>query len=329
VNRVLVVYTGGTIGMRPDAASGGLVPALSGEELVDRDPALGAIADVEVLGWGAKPSSALDFADVLDIASTVRRGAERSDVDGVVVVQGTDLLEETAFALDLLLDLGKPLVLVGAMRAAEDPASDARENLRDAVRVAATPEAAGAGAVVVAAGCVHAAEEVVKTHTTALAAFASPNRGPLGRPGEAARLPRRAAGPRIPMPAAAAPVGMIMAGIGVAGNEVGAALAAGASGLVVVATGSGQTHPGLLRRAADALAGGVPVALASRCLAGGVNTTYGYPGGGAQWARAGAILAGTLAPSKCRVALALGIGAGLADADLAEVIARPARARQG
>jgi L-asparaginase/Glu-tRNA(Gln) amidotransferase subunit D len=139
VTRVLIVYTGGTIGMRPDAVNGGLVPALSGEELVGLDPTLGDIAELDVLAWGAKPSTALSFEDVLDIARTVRRGAERPDIDGIVVVQGTDLLEETAYALDLLLRLGKPLALVGAMRAAEEPGSDAQVNLRDAVRVAATP----------------------------------------------------------------------------------------------------------------------------------------------------------------------------------------------
>jgi L-asparaginase len=320
VSRVLLVYTGGTIGMRPDAASGGLVPALSGAELVELDPALGGIAELEVLTWGAKPSSALDFADVLDIAGVVRAGAGRPDVDGIVVVQGTDLIEETAFALDLLLDARKPVVVVGAMRAAEEAGSDAAANLRDAVRVAATPEAAGAGVVVVAGDRVHSAVDVVKTHSTALDAFTSPNGGALGTVKEASALPRRRRAPRLPTPPAAAEVVIVAAGLGVAGIEVRLALGAGAAGLVVMAAGSGQTHPGLLAGVADALRSGMPVVVASRCLAGGVNTTYGYAGGGAQWARAGAILAGTLAPAKCRVALALGIGGGLGRDELADVI---------
>lgn len=325
MTRVLVVYTGGTIGMRPDAVDGGLVPALSGEELIDLDPTLGEIADLEVLAWGAKPSTALSFEDVLDIARTVRRGAERPDVDGLVVVQGTDLLEETAYALDLLLRLAKPLVLVGAMRAAEEPGSDAQVNLRDAIRVAATPAAAAAGALVVSAGRIHAAADVVKAHSTAIDAFASPNEGPLGRVSAAGvELARRPPGARIPMPAAAAPVWLITVGLGVDGREVTAALAGGAAGLVLAAGGSGQTHPGVLESCAEALARDVPVALATRCHAGGVHTTYGYPGGGARWARAGAILAGTLSPAKCRVALALGIGAGLDRQALAEVLGRPA-----
>jgi L-asparaginase len=93
---------------------------------------------------------------------------------------------------------------------------------------------------------------------------------------------------------------------------------------VIAAAGSGQTHPGVLDRAAEAMAGGIPVVLATRCHAGAVQTTYGYPGGGARWARAGAILAGTLTPAKSRVALALGIGAGLDRAELADVLTRAA-----
>ena len=50
--------------------------------------------------------------------------------------------------------------------------------------------------------------------------------------------------------------------------------------------------------------------------------TYAYPGGGAQWARSGAILAGTLSPTKCRVALALALGAGFDRARLEGVFER-------
>jgi L-asparaginase len=83
---------------------------------------------------------------------------------------------------------------------------------------------------------------------------------------------------------------------------------------VVAATGSGNTDPDLLLAASEAMAGRVPVVLTTRCASGRVSATYGFPGGGATWARAGAILAGYLGAPKARVALALGLGAGL-DAD--------------
>ena len=59
------------------------------------------------------------------------------------------------------------------------------------------------------------------------------------------------------------------------------------------------------------MADGLPVVLATRCPIGAAGTGYAFPGGGATWVRAGAILAGHLGGPKARIALALGLGAGL------------------
>ena len=71
---------------------------------------------------------------------------------------------------------------------------------------------------------------------------------------------------------------------------------------------------------------GIPVVLASRTGAGRVGPTYAFPGGGARWAQAGAIMAGTLTPVKARVALALGLGAGLDRDGLERLLADPSPA---
>jgi L-asparaginase len=65
---------------------------------------------------------------------------------------------------------------------------------------------------------------------------------------------------------------------------------------------------------------GIPVVLTTRCASGGVGPYYGFPGGGASWADAGAIMAGTLSGPKARVALALGLGAGLDREELRALI---------
>ena len=95
------------------------------------------------------------------------------------------------------------------------------------------------------------------------------------------------------------------------GELLRAAVARGAPGVVVEGTGTGNTDPDLLAAAREALAAGIPVVLASRCCSGGVAPAYGFPGGGRTWLDAGAILAGTLSGPKARIALALGLGAGL------------------
>jgi L-asparaginase len=89
---------------------------------------------------------------------------------------------------------------------------------------------------------------------------------------------------------------------------IDAAVASGAQGIVVAATGAGNTSAGMLAAAERAMRDGGAVVLASRCPAGAVSTAYAFPGGGATWVRAGAIAAGTLCAIKARVALALGWG---------------------
>jgi L-asparaginase len=125
------------------------------------------------------------------------------------------------------------------------------------------------------------------------------------------------------VPADGGRVELIQAGIGTDGGLLDAAVAAGAQGIVVAATGAGNTSPGVLAAAERAIHGGIPVVLASRCPAGPVSTTYAFPGGGATWIRAGAIRAGTLCAIKARVALALGLAAGLDRDGLTALLADP------
>jgi L-asparaginase len=125
---------------------------------------------------------------------------------------------------------------------------------------------------------------------------------------------------------AAEPVALVTAVVSTDGGLLRAALRDGAVGVVVEATGSGNTDPDLLAAAVEAMRVGVPVALATRCAAGSVAPLYGFPGGGRAWQDAGAMLAGWLSGPKTRVALALGLGAGLDRAALAGLIAGDQRA---
>jgi L-asparaginase len=122
---------------------------------------------------------------------------------------------------------------------------------------------------------------------------------------------------------AAERVHLITATVAMDGSLLDAAVAAGADGMVVAATGSGNTDPRLLAAAVRAMDRGIPVALASRCSSGATGTAYAFPGGGATWIRAGAIPVGHLCATKARVALALGIGAGSDRDGLAALLADP------
>src|SRR3990172_6379759 len=151
MSRVVVVSTGGTIAMRPDPGSGKLVPAVSGEELV------------EMLGWPEAPPLELD-----DFALGLARRVLEHRAP-VVVTHGTDTMEETVYLIDRVLPEGAPpVVLTGAQRGADEPDTDGPRNFRDAIRVAATDEAAGRGAMILFAGEIHAAREVRKVHTSSI-----------------------------------------------------------------------------------------------------------------------------------------------------------------
>jgi L-asparaginase len=319
-SRIAVIFTGGTISMLPDPVTGAASPALDGAAILARTTGLEAIATVEAIDWGLVPASHLGFPQLLEIAALLRGALARPDIQGAVVVQGTDVMEETAFAYDILVDSAKPVVVVGAMRTAGDPGYEGPANLRDAVLAAAAPELAAQGTVVVMGGAILAADDVVKTDTDAYDTFRAVNLGPLGhvRNGQVtmglARLRRRSL-PVIPA-AAADPVPLITVTVAMDGALVRAATAMGARGLVVAATGSGNTHPDVLAAAVEAMAAGIPVVLATRCVAGRVSASYGFPGGGARWLAAGAIPAGALGAPKARILLALGLGAGLDDAGL-------------
>ena len=325
MTRVAVVFTGGTISTAFDPVAGGNVPVLDGAAILARTAGLDAIAEVIAIDRGRMPASHFTFPDLLDIAAVLRMTLADPGIAGAVVVQGTDTIEETSFCWDLVLDGPKPIVVTGAMRASDELGFDGPANLRDAVRVAAAPAMQGMGVVVCLAGTIDPADDVQKWHSTAIDTFRSPNGGPLGRvySDKVVLLRRRVARRHVTTDRAAPRVHLITATVAMDGSLVDAAAATGMDGLVIAATGSGNTSESLRVAAARAIDQGVPVVLASRCHAGQVMPAYAFPGGGATWERSGAILAGHLCGTKARVALALGIGAGLDRGGLARLLADP------
>jgi L-asparaginase len=312
--RVVVVFTGGTIAMRSDTGAGGNVPTLTGEALLASVPGLADIAEPEPIEWGLVPASHLTLDQVLDIGRVLDRHLSRDDVAAAVVVQGTDVIEETAYAWDLLPLPKKPVVVVGAMRSASDAGYDGPENLRAAFAAAADRRLADQGVVVAMAGELHGADDVRKTHTHALDTFRSPNHGRVGTVGPSAvvlerrRTPQQL--PRIPE-RAAAPVALLTYALDADPRPLAALAAAPPAALVVAAAGGGNTPPAYLELARRLMVDGVPVALTTRCPSGAARPGYAFDGGSTQWWDAGALFTGTLDAYKARMLLALGLGAGV------------------
>lgn len=210
---------------------------------------------------------------------TAQSAGETGDVDGVVVTQGTDIIEETAFLLDLYHGHEQPVVVTGAMRNPTLPGADGPANLHTAVLAAADPGLSGAGCLVVLGDEVHSARTVRKSHTTSPAAFTSPASGPIARIAEnrvrmVGRLPSR--GPLVGAPDREARVGLYTVTLGDDGSLLDLWIGS-RDGLAVAAFGVGHVPERLVEGLAK-LASRIPVVLASRIGNGSVlSDTCGFP----------------------------------------------------
>ncbi|MER5927841.1 asparaginase [Streptomyces mirabilis] len=300
---VAVISLGGTIAMTTQT-DGGATPTLSADDLVAAVPGLASTAiRAEVHDFRRLPGASLAFSDLLELAVKV----ETLAVDGVVITQGTDTIEETAYLLDLVTSGDMPIVVTGAMRNASMAGADGPANVLAAIRVAASTEARGTGCTVVFGEEIHAARWVRKTHATSPLAFTS-YPGPIGyvaedrvrittRPSEAPVVnPRRAT--------ASARTAIVTAGLGDDGTIL-QAVGDVVDGLVVAAFGAGHVPMACVDALTD-LAKSMPVVLATRTGAGPVlQRTYGFPGSESDLLARGLISANTLDPVKARILLQL------------------------
>jgi L-asparaginase len=302
---VVVVGLGGTIAIAGTGSGG--VPDRSPAQLLAAVPGLAdAGISVETEDLRRVPGAWLDFDDLYELADALR--GRLAGADGVVVTQGTDTIEESAYLLDLLHQRPAPVVVTGAMRRPSLAGPDGPANLLAAIQVAASPAAREQGVLVVFNDEIHAAARVRKTHATSVATFGSPNGGPLGYVVEGEpRFVNRATGRTVvpvPLPLPAPPrrprVGLVTIALGDDGGWLaGTAL----DGLVVAGFGAGHVPESLVARLAE-LAAAVPVVLASRTGAGHVlAATYDFAGSERDLRERGLIGAGFLHPVKARILL--------------------------
>ncbi|NAZ86658.1 asparaginase domain-containing protein [Kineococcus indalonis] len=294
---VVVVSTGGTIASTRDER-GVSTPSLSGADVLGGAAAAAGVRVRTVEALRAD-SSTLTLAQVGAVREACAAALADPAVRGVVVLHGTDSMEETAFLLDLHHGDERPVVLTGSQRTADDPASDAPGNVLAALRAAAGARSRGRGVLVAFGGRVLPAAGTVKRHTAALDAFAAPEPA----------LPR---GPVLPWPAGAPwpRVDVVAVHPGADGALVDAAVALGARGVVLQALGAGNAAPDVVGAVRRATGAGVAVVVTTRVPEGPVSASYGGGGGGHDLAAAGAAPAGRLRAGQARVLLAVLLRAG-------------------
>ena len=312
---VHIIATGGSIaGVGPDRMDYIRYPELGKhltiEQNLARVPEIGDNFEIIAENLVSVGSTAIGPADWIALTERIHAIVrDEPDTAGIVITHGTATLEETAYFLHLAVKTDKPVVVTGAMRPPTSISTDADLNLLDAVRIAATPEAAGMGVLTVLNNEIHCAREVYKANTLRVETFKPNELGFLGYADSDQRVvfyrrpvrkhtvdtPFRVDGRRdLPR------VDIVHAYAGADGMLVDAVRAHGSDGLVLAGFGAGTFPPAVLAAAESAAAGGMPVVLASRSSAGRVVMTP-------RKAEQGFIVADNLMPQKARVLLMLGL----------------------
>ena len=134
--KIVLIYTGGTIGMVKDFKSGAL-KAFDFKELLNRIPEVQLLeCDIETISFETPiDSSNMNISSWQKIANIIEENY--SKFDGFVVLHGSDTMSYSASALSFMLEnLAKPVIFTGSQLPIGDLRTDAKENLITAIQVA-------------------------------------------------------------------------------------------------------------------------------------------------------------------------------------------------
>ena len=270
-------------------------------------PELEKLADISLVQMSNVTSTAIDTHDWFNLKEQIEQCLlER---DAVVITQGTNTLEETAFFLNLTLNTTKPVIITGAQKPFSALGSDAYFNLLNGLRVAVCPQSIGQGVLVVFNDKIYSAQDVSKTHTYHLDAFQAPNNGPVGRieadsqvhfmHQSTAAHTTNSPFCNITMPTRIPYIPIIYSHAGADQQLIEALLAyTQLDGVVVAGTGAGRCSPLEEHAIKQVRASGIPVVMTSRVGAGAVLPIECYQ-------ELDFITLGDLSPQKARIWLLL------------------------
>lgn len=312
--KVAVIGTGGTFAMQARHAFDWVEYSESQivlpiDTLIEQ---LGELApEIELLpiGFRALGSVSITPSDWLELARLIEStAAAHPELDGFVITHGTATLEETAYFLELALNLDMGIVITGAQRPSNTAGTDVPANLRAALAVAASPQAADCGALVVMDNKVYSARDVSKTSSFDLNAFEAIPFGPLAEVDAKANVHWR----RL-LPATAwhqefdlarvqnlPRVDIVTSYAGADGAVVNALVAAGSQAIINAGLAPGRPAAGEAQALAQAVQQGVIVVQSTRAARGNVPVQDFL-------LRAGVLAGGDLAPHKLRILMMLAL----------------------
>ena len=278
---IVILATGGTIaGSAETQTQAGYTSGQVGVDvLINAVPQISELADIS--GEQVANVGSQDMSDAiwLKLAGRINALLSKSDVDGIVITHGTDTIEETAYFLNLVVKSDKPVVMTAAMRPSTALSADGPLNIFNAVAVAADPQSAKRGVLVVANDDIHGARAFTKTSTTDVQTFRSIEyglvgvslygenrwfRGPFRRHTSSSKFSVKGVDslPR---------VDVIYITADTSPDLIDAAVSNGAKGLVTAGVGNGNMTGPALAAVKKAVDSGVVVVRSSRVTSGAVG----------------------------------------------------------
>ena len=311
MGKIIMVFTGGTISMKIDEGNHSVVPAFNANEIMANLFSSDLYKDLETVEFSELPSPSITPDMMLALSRLIKDYLKRDDVLGVVVVHGTDTLEETAFFLDVIIDSPKPVVVTGSMKSSSELGYDGINNLVSSILVAKSPKSLNKGTLVVMNDSINAASEVSKTNTLSLDTFKSLDYGPLGIVDSKEVIFYRTVNyvkKHVDTDSIEIAVHLLKVYSGMDSSMLKFLInEMHTKGIVLDALGRGNVPPSMLEGIDLALKHNIPVIICSRCPSGRVFDTYGYVGGGKDLTNRGCILAPNLNGQKARIKLMIGL----------------------
>jgi L-asparaginase len=310
MKNMLIVFTGGTFSMSVDnKKSGGAVPRYSGKELLKKIPQVKNLAKISFYDFGKYPGPHVTPEIMMKLSKQLKKKIAKKEFDGIVVIHGTDTLEETAYLIDLTIKTKTPIVFTGSMKNSSEPDWDGPKNLTDSIKVCLNENSKGMGVLVCMHGEVNAASEVTKIFSNEFETFQSLDFGTLGFVQKDRvvynRLPRFLE--TIKTNKINTNVDLLTVYAGMDEKFFKLSADSGVDGLVIEALGIGNVPPAAFKGVEYVIKKNIPVVLVSRCPAGETDYIYSYPGAGKHLHNLGVIFTDYLNGQKARIKLMLAL----------------------
>ncbi|WP_053958213.1 asparaginase [Sulfobacillus thermosulfidooxidans] len=313
-----IITTGGTIAST--GTNHGIVQAQIPGSVLTSELTTSS-SDLIVHELSLEGSYNFDFVFLNRLLTTIESLTHLPNCQGIVVSQGTDTMEETAWTVYLFNHTNVPVVFTGAQRAADIPDTDGPRNLRHAIYVARQSKFQFSRSLIVFGSQVLSGLWAIKRHTTSLQPYASAS-GVIAAFDESDALSIFQDKPiSLSLPPLKRhwmeSIAVLPMMLGLSGDLLLHMARNGVKGIVLEGFGLGNANRSVAHAVSQLTEQNIPVVITSRCREGPARPVYGN-GGGADLQQRGAIFAGHLPASKARLYLSLLLGNGIPINQLAE-----------